>query len=40
MEQLDLMFKLCGSPVPVDWPEVELLPWYESTFSLILPQLF
>ncbi|EEH59683.1 uncharacterized protein MICPUCDRAFT_14515 [Micromonas pusilla CCMP1545] len=30
LEQLDLMFKLCGSPVPVDWPEVELLPWASS----------
>jgi hypothetical protein len=27
-EQLDLIFKLCGTPTPTDWPDAESLPWY------------
>lgn len=27
MEQLDLIFKLCGSPTPENWPDAEKLPY-------------
>jgi len=28
LEQLDLIFKLCGSPTMENWPEAHGLPWY------------
>lgn len=27
MEQLDLIFKLCGTPTSTEWPDVDKLPW-------------
>ena len=32
MEQLDLIFKLCGTPTPNNWPDAERLPWAAKTF--------
>ncbi|KAJ3319977.1 kinase subunit of RNA polymerase II carboxy-terminal domain kinase I [Boothiomyces sp. JEL0866] len=29
LEQLELIFKLCGSPTPENFPEISTLPWYE-----------
>ncbi|KAJ3360053.1 kinase subunit of RNA polymerase II carboxy-terminal domain kinase I [Kappamyces sp. JEL0680] len=28
IEQLELIFKLCGSPTEENWPEAKLLPWH------------
>ncbi len=28
IEQLDLIFKLCGTPTELDWPESYDLPWF------------
>jgi len=36
MEQLELIFKLCGSPTKENWPEAEKLPWAK-TFKFKKP---
>jgi cyclin-dependent kinase 12/13 len=33
MEQLDLIFKLCGTPTSTEWPDVDKLPWSKSFLS-------
>jgi len=41
MEQLDLIFKLCGSPGVDDWPDFQELPWSEKLvlWTIINPAL-
>jgi len=29
IEQLDKIYRICGSPNSQNWPDVHTLPWYE-----------